>query len=608
MRKSIIILLLFLISSLYSQNQANNWVFTYKNALTFNKSVTCPDPPCLFEGTNIETDEGFSSISDSNGNLLFYTNAIEVWNYQNNLLINGTGLFGHWNSAQSSLIIPKPSCTDTFYIFTVDGVGLYNRCKSKGFNYSKVILNEEIPEGIVVEKNINLLENCTEKLTGVRNKSCNSIWVIIHEWESNAFRSYLVSENGISTPVISKVGSVHKNNQKWDDCYNKLGFMKVSPFGNKLALTVKFDAFVELFDFNNKTGEISNCIHIKDDVFNIIQAIEFSPNGKYLYIYNGYYTNPTYEYMGLYQYDISKNTGSEIFSSRIKINDLSRTEGNILLGPDGKLYISYWNDNRIDVIENPNKKCPECNYRENILTLYNSTKGGFPNFISSYFAENNVSLPDTIIKIGSEVNLPLNININCVCENDDPGYDYSAEIQFDASYFYPYDNPIITENKVIDGQRILTLEGTFKPESQEAVVTEIHGLVLLGNGTKTPLKINRFEILNSDINVKTEDGSLEIYGVCQPEMSRVTLFEPLYFDIIPNPVEESLNFRFRYLLESDISISIVNCMGNIVKKYQTKLSNEREIELDVSDLASGIYFTTVKAGGQTQTEKFVILK
>ncbi|MFC2130180.1 T9SS type A sorting domain-containing protein [Bacteroidota bacterium] len=604
-----ILLLLFSFNSLQAQKEANNWVFSIQNALTFNKSDTCPNPPCFFEGTKIETDEGFSTISDSNGNLLLYSNGIQVWNAKKEIIINGTGLYGHWSATQSSLIIQKPGCKDTFMIFTVDGVGLYDKYKSRGFNYSKVVLNDEYPEGIVIEKNINLLDDCTEKLTGAKNSNCRDYWIIIHEWESNAFHSYLITKDGISRPIVSKVGSKHNNKFNCNECENKVGFMKLSPKSNKIAVSIFCDALIEIFNFDSKTGKISNCILIKDDLFNKIYDLEFSPNGKYLYTYNAYTVlGKDSSVTGIFQYDISSEKTIDILNSRIKINNKYYSAARLQLSKNGIIYISYWNGNGIDVIENPDKKCPECNYKSNAFTLNNNTKGGFPNFISSYFAKNQVSLPDTVVKIDNEISIPINIKLNCSCRENVPDFTYSAEIQFDASFFYPYDSPIITGNTVIDGKRILTLEGEFKPESQETVVAEIPGLVLLGDSMKTPLEINKFEILNTDINIETQDGSLEIYGICQPEISRIKLIEPLQVNLSPNPADMELTLNIKSREKGEHNIFVYNARGIELNNISWQGGSvSKDINIDVSGYPSGLYFVKVQTGMFAEVKKIVVV-
>ncbi|MFH1051349.1 MAG: T9SS type A sorting domain-containing protein [bacterium] len=610
----ILLSILLFSNLLLAQKEANNWYFGYKNGLTFNKSDTCLNPPCPIYDGKLTSDEGFSAISDSNGELLFYAEGERVWNRNHEIMENGDGIFGHKSATQSTLIVPLHNNPGLYYLFTVDGMFVSdNYCGEKGFNYSIIDINQNNGLGKVTNKNINLLPDCTEKLAAVKNINCDSYWVIMHEWENDAFCAYLINKSGLSEPIISNIGSIHGNNDSCQQCRNKGGLMKISSLGNKVAVAINCDAFIEIFDFDNKSGKLSNCIIIKDDFFKNIYGIEFSPDGQYLYIYNGYNVFSDCDVTGIYQYNISYKNIDEILNSKCKVKNLCWSSAGMQLGPDGKLYIAYWMKPKytIDIIEKPNEKCPDCNFKSDAINLQHETYGGFPNFISSYFAKNQVSLPDTIAKVGNEISIPITININCACVVNDSGYFYKAEIEYDATFFYPYFSPIITGNKVVNGQRILTLEGEFKPETLETIVAEISGLVLLGKDTKTPLKINKFEILNSDINIETQDGSLEIYGVCQPELSQIELLEPLRVDLTPNPAEDLVKLSFHTIIENDVRISFSNYMGNTVKEFNLNvdvLQKTNEAELDVLDLPSGLYFATIRAGGQIQTEKILILR
>jgi hypothetical protein len=60
--------------------QFNNWIFPEFNGLTFNTN-----PISFFAEGQITSLAGFStaSISDSDGNLLFYSDGVRVWNKNN---------------------------------------------------------------------------------------------------------------------------------------------------------------------------------------------------------------------------------------------------------------------------------------------------------------------------------------------------------------------------------------------------------------------------------------------------------------------------------------------------------------------------------------------
>jgi hypothetical protein len=65
----------------------------------------------LFDG-ELNTLEGSASISDTNGQLLFYTDGATVWNRNHDTLQNGFGLLGEASSTQAALIIPKPGTSN----------------------------------------------------------------------------------------------------------------------------------------------------------------------------------------------------------------------------------------------------------------------------------------------------------------------------------------------------------------------------------------------------------------------------------------------------------------------------------------------------------------
>jgi hypothetical protein len=64
------------------------------------------------------TQEGSAVISDADGNPLFYTNGIDIWDASDDTQFNTTQMEGGGSSTQSAIIVPKPGTTDEWLVFT----------------------------------------------------------------------------------------------------------------------------------------------------------------------------------------------------------------------------------------------------------------------------------------------------------------------------------------------------------------------------------------------------------------------------------------------------------------------------------------------------------
>ncbi len=100
---------LFIIVSTCASAQLNNvWYFGRKAGISFNAPVTGQQIPYSISDGAMIADEGSSSVCDTSGNLLFYTNGLTVYNRNHQTMLNGTGLMGNISTDQSSIIVPHP--------------------------------------------------------------------------------------------------------------------------------------------------------------------------------------------------------------------------------------------------------------------------------------------------------------------------------------------------------------------------------------------------------------------------------------------------------------------------------------------------------------------
>lgn len=372
-------------SSVFSQNEASVWYFGRNAGIKFNSNGTVT---ALTDG-QLNTMEGSATISDTNGDLLFYTDGITVYNKNHQIMVNGSGLAGDISSTQSATIVPKPGSANLYYVFTLDAFAAVD-----GFRYSVVDLSLDGGLGAVTaEKNVLLYAPSSEKLSIVKHANGIDYWVVTHGWNNNAFFSHLLTASGVNpNPVISNVGIVISGSTD-----NVWGYMKISPNGRKLAIAnSRHD--LELLDFSTVSGQVTNPLVLWNTPG--IYGVEFSPNSEVLYV-----TSSLNFPSKLFQFDLN---AADIPNSWQVLN----TDGNngftaLQLGPDGKIYVGRESDFYLDVIQNPDMIGPSCNYQIHGVDLNGrECKLGLPPFITSFFYEPLIQYEDSCV--GENVQFTLN--------------------------------------------------------------------------------------------------------------------------------------------------------------------------------------------------------
>jgi len=366
-----------------SQKQGNIWYFGNQAGLDFNSGA----PVALTNGAiydGPEQSEGTSVISDSSGALLFYTNGQKIWNKNHQIMPNGNNLLGHYSSTQAALIIPQPGSSRYFYVFTTDA---FQNTLQNGFRYSVVdiCLDGGLGDVITNKKNIKLIDTIAEKLTAVRHINGIDYWIIVHKYLSNAFYSFQLSSTGITSTVITNIGSIHQGYcGNPSSCINAMGSMKASPNGNKLAIVSgqQCNNISELFDFNRTTGSLSNLIKLRTDSVAVgLYGVSFSPDNSKLYV-TSWMNNDR-----IYQYDLASGNPTTIVASKTIITTHNGGPWYMAmqLGPDGKIYIAERTQNSMGRINFPNLAGGSCNYQTAAVSLSGKLNVlGLPNFIDFY--------------------------------------------------------------------------------------------------------------------------------------------------------------------------------------------------------------------------------
>jgi hypothetical protein len=367
-RYALFVALLCISTTDFAQHYADKWYFGNMVGLDFTGGTVN-----AITTSQMAAGEGSASISDpATGDLLFYTDGASVWNANNTVMPNGSGLMGGISSTQAALIVPKPQNSNEYYIFTTDQTG-----ESLGLRFSIVNMTLDGGNGNVAGKNILLTTPVTEKITAVKQPGTPNYWLVAHGWNDDAFYAYKITPLGIDSAVVTHTGIVHSDGV----IQNSYGQMKFNTCGDRLALAAGYLDKVELFDFDVATGIVSSpqTISYSDHVY----GIEFSPNSDLLYV-------STYETSGtLLQYDLTLASTSAMISA-VQIISTTSDIYPLQRGPDGKIYVVKSYSQYLGVIQSPNNVgALACNYVDNGFDLDAGSMGlnsgiGLPNFVSSF--------------------------------------------------------------------------------------------------------------------------------------------------------------------------------------------------------------------------------
>jgi PKD repeat protein len=389
---------LFPIHGLYCQKRAEKWIFGNGGA---GLDFSCNPPFPVSGNSGYYSVEGCTSISDEDGNLLFYSNGEKVWNRNHVLMPNGFDMgitpdcFG--STTQGCLIVPHPGNSDLYYLFTIDCAEIGQYLVDQGFRYSIIDMSLEGGLGDVTDKAIPLSGSTCEKLAAVHHADGESVWVVVHEYGTDAFLAYLINEGGLDeSPVISNQGVVQIMPDDLPVCWgisSKRGHMKFSPQGDKIVVVSASDCHpwihpVQLFHFNNENGEILLNFTLEDPDSVRYYGASFSPDGNLLYLSNAWYGLAAID-----QFDLSSNDPASVMDSKYNVYTGEEfgpvSFGGMQIGPDGKIYVSEHNA-WVGVIADPNTYGPGCNHTVSAIDMatcprFTFSEFGLPNFIESYF-------------------------------------------------------------------------------------------------------------------------------------------------------------------------------------------------------------------------------
>ncbi len=362
------------ILKLTAQYQANTWCFGDSAKLHFHSGgITIGS--CI---TN--TLEASASISDTNGNLLFYISSdvlafndgMRIYNQNDQQMQFGDSILSNPSVTQGVLILPVPLDSSRFYLFSL---GFQSLSSIQQLFYSIVDITQNGGQGAVISKN-NVLSpaalNLTEKLNAVKHANGRDWWVFVHGANTNTFYKYLVTPSGIIPYPSQSIGSMHDYFSSAMNISGVAGEMEFSQYGDKL-LVVNTAGIINIFDFDRCTGILSNWLDLSPSnpvtPADTYYGCSFSPDGTKVYI------SSVLPHGKLFQFDLNSPTPLSTKTLIYNNNNDSVMLGQQQLGPNGRIYLASFfglsfpnnlydfTNTHLSVITQPNSAGLACSFQ-----------------------------------------------------------------------------------------------------------------------------------------------------------------------------------------------------------------------------------------------------
>ena len=404
--KKAILIFIYLFISFYSFGQwryDNNWVLGDSVRIDFSNLSN----PQFFPSASFN-DEACNSLSDSVGNLLFFTSQMHhtygtdllgvILNREEAVMENGDSLLIYSSGTNGTYFLNYPGSDSLFYLFTTELHQIGDVYLQIYYNIIDISLDSG--RGSVIQKNVLLIDSVTEKMCAIKHGNGRDWWLILHSEKSNEFVKYLIDPSGIHGPYYQNIGAYYLQN---------VGEITTNKSGNKLcsvgSLSVK-----DLFDFDRCSGNLFNYTELGSPPYDSAvcckqyYGCEFSSDGNRLYIRNADYVGVDC-FNEIDQYTVNC---SNILASKVEIANLlcdNLNIGQLQIASNDKIYVacnysssfldsSY---NYLTVINNPDDSGLACNL--NLYSLYlggRKSRVGLPNYANFNLGALNGSECDTL--------------------------------------------------------------------------------------------------------------------------------------------------------------------------------------------------------------------
>jgi len=625
-----------------------HWYFANNCALDFSTYTSIIDTSTSinFNSNSASINSFYSSISDEQGSLLFYSDGYFVYNRFHQQMPNGWGLKGGYIGLygdtimgdKTHLIFQNPTNSQQYYHI----VQAYN--DDRKVYYSVIDMTLDNGKGDVLTKNKVLMDSASYHLGVVKHTYGNCYWVVLHGLNNNKFYAFPFCGGGDTIqPVISTVGLNYKFNIIGLAFVRSHGTMKFSSNGRKLVVqNTKIDEYgldtiIQLFTFNALTGVISNPITItSNSSVERGEFLEFSQDCSKFY-----YTNSPSGSSYIYQYNLQAGTPANILNSKVFITipafTYQRRFHGMQLGIDGKIYLSkmenYSYSHYLGVIHNPDSFMPACTYADSGFFMGTTMSGArMPQqWIVPSYLQKHIDFEHIGACVGDTVRFSLSDSVYTVLWDfgDTANPTSNGSTLYKPTHVYSQPGSYLVEaaclhygmhdtvRKVVDIYPLtqVTLGPDVKIDSVSSVTLDAgsgYGAYLWSTGdTSQTLTVNGsvmatgvypYSIMVTDSGVCPGYDTVLVYvntwvGFQEPDPEQS-------WEVFPNPAKDRLMVQIGANW-SGCEAAIYNAQGQVVHN-QILQNSTTSISLD--NLSSGVYFLRLSNDKRSEVKRFEIMR
>ncbi|MGQ0701041.1 MAG: DUF642 domain-containing protein [Panacagrimonas sp.] len=313
-----------------------HWYFGQRAVLDFG--VNGSPPISSLNSVNGIIPEGSAVITDTSGNLLFYTDGLSVRDRNNNVMPNGTGLGGSNSATQTALAFPSLTQPGIYFVVgnntvTPGGGSLF---------YSVIDMSLNGGNGAVTATKAVLLGaagSASEALNAVPNADGTGFYVLTSTVGSPNVLAY--EFDGAGPVTGTAIVSVMSNNNP-----DGFGTITLSPDLSQVLLMV--GGRLRVLDLDASTGQLTQRFGFDPGVGGSPYSADYSPSGDYIY-YSTIFSGAK-----IVRYKLAgAGSSAEVMASGVNLGAALGSGGGMRRGPDGNMYGANVNTAFLGVVSQP---------------------------------------------------------------------------------------------------------------------------------------------------------------------------------------------------------------------------------------------------------------